>query len=39
MKFVLIFDGYDEISKIVNIYNENNLGIYYEVKIIISARK
>ena len=29
MKFLLIFDGYDEISKILNIYNENNLGIYH----------
>ena len=36
---MLIFDGYDEIGKIINIYNENNLGIYYKIKIIISARK
>ena len=36
---MFIFDGYDEISKLLNIYNENNLGIFYQIKVIISARK
>ena len=39
LQFLFIFDGYDEINKTINIFNVNNLGVYYKVKVIISARK
>ena len=39
LQFLFIFDGYDEVNKNINIFNVNNLWIYYKVKVIISARK
>ena len=39
LQFLFIFDGYDEINNAINIFNVNNLAVYYKVKVIISARK